>query len=313
MKIVNDFTGDYQLGLTPYINKSFEGIDDDEDMVIFNGFSSLRNRSLQQKYLNANRRCLIDVWSPCEFAQIFNLELYRYFTEVYCVCKYTCEVANNYFGEDKFIYFPFCFTNYSSNVKKDKDYDICYFGGIHVAEQDKAMHHLRKFKFQFFSFGPHGSHADCANPVVSSDKKLKVISNCKISLCYNWISVNATHRSNMARNGIIHPAFNSQNNSHIAPQFKVRIHEAASSGSLILCRKDEWNVIEDFYEPDKEFIYFNHEDELENKIREILENWDKYERVVENAYKRSQGYTVENFYPFMKTKDQSLVTWRNNV
>ena len=62
-----------------------------------------------------------------------------------------------------------------------------------------------------------------------------------------------------------------------------------------------------------QIIYFNHEDELENKIREILENWDKYERVVENAYKRSQGYTVENFYPFMKTKDQSLVTWRNNV
>jgi hypothetical protein len=309
MKIVNDFSGDYTLGLTPYINKSFENINDEEDLIIFNGFHTLENRPLLNRYTDAKRRCLINVWSPCEFAQPFNMEAYRYFTEVYCVCKYTCKIANKYFQEEKFIYFPFAFTNYSSTHNDTKEHDVCYFGGIHVPEQDKALFALKKFNHQFFSFGPHGSHATSANKIISTEDKLKAVSKCKISLCYNWISVENKHKKNLSANGFNHPAFYGSHGSHIAPQFKVRVHESASCGSLILCRKDEWKLIEDFYTENKEFVYFENEDELPEKIKDITENWDKYKTIAQNGYKRSQQYTIENFYPFMKTKDKSLITW----
>lgn len=70
--------------------------------------------------------------------------------------------------------------------------------------------------------------------------------------------------------------------------------EAAFSRSLILCKKDEFNVIERYFEPNKEFVYF--EDNLQDKIEEILANYPKYERIIENAYQRAiKNYTTKAF------------------
>ena len=60
-------------------------------------------------------------------------------------------------------------------------------------------------------------------------------------------------------------------------------------------RKDEWNVVEDFYEPDKEFIYFQNEKDLDNKIKDISNNWDDYQEIVDNAYNKSLLYVTEKF------------------
>jgi spore maturation protein CgeB len=81
----------------------------------------------------------------------------------------------------------------------------------------------------------------------------------------------------------------------VKPQFKTRIHEAAISRTLNLVRKDEWNVIEDFYEPGKEFVYFENERDLDNKINDVLNNWGDYEEIVSNAYDKSLLYTTERF------------------
>ena len=79
------------------------------------------------------------------------------------------------------------------------------------------------------------------------------------------------------------------------PQFKTRIHEAAISKTLNLVRRDEWNVIEDFYEPETEFVYFDNEDDLSLKITSILNNWDEYSDVLDKAYDKAMTYTTENF------------------
>ena len=62
-----------------------------------------------------------------------------------------------------------------------------------------------------------------------------------------------------------------------------------------MVRRDNWNVIEDFYEPDKEFIYFDDEIDLSKKIDHILSNWDDYQVVIENAFNKSLSYTTEKF------------------
>lgn len=80
------------------------------------------------------------------------------------------------------------------------------------------------------------------------------------------------------------------------PQLKTRAFEAALCRSLILCRRDPWNVIERFFEPDREFIYYE-PGKLEEKVREILSDFKRYEPVIENAHKKFMAeYTTQRFF-----------------
>jgi hypothetical protein len=90
-------------------------------------------------------------------------------------------------------------------------------------------------------------------------------------------------------------AFQEVDGQGVKPQFKTRVHEAAISKTLNLVYRDRWNVVEDYYEPDKEFIYFDSHLDLKNKIRDISNDWENYSEIVENAYQKSMKYTVENF------------------
>jgi spore maturation protein CgeB len=100
-------------------------------------------------------------------------------------------------------------------------------------------------------------------------------------------------------------------NEGIMPQFKVRNHEIASSKSLLLVKKDPWNLMEDFYQPEEEFIYFENFDELKERIQDVSVNFEKYEDIVEAAFLRSKNYTAERIYRYIQTNDKSLITWRN--
>tara|TARA_Y100000052_G_C2947133_1_gene84625 strand:- start:1342 stop:1590 length:249 start_codon:yes stop_codon:yes gene_type:complete len=79
----------------------------------------------------------------------------------------------------------------------------------------------------------------------------------------------------------------------------------------MLVKKDPWNLIEDFYEPEKEFIYFEDFTELKDIISDLSNNFEKYEGIIENAYRRYQDYTVEKIYQYIKSDDDSLITWSN--
>ena len=62
----------------------------------------------------------------------------------------------------------------------------------------------------------------------------------------------------------------------------------------MLVKKDPWNAIEYFYEPEKEFLYYEDEKELPEMISEISNNWQKYTHIVDNAYDRAiNNYTTE--------------------
>ena len=78
----------------------------------------------------------------------------------------------------------------------------------------------------------------------------------------------------------------------VMPQFKVRTHEITSSKSLMLVKKDPWDLVEDFYEPDKEFLYFENFDELREIITDLSCDFNKYSGIIENAY--PTGYENKN-------------------
>jgi len=92
----------------------------------------------------------------------------------------------------------------------------------------------------------------------------------------------------------------------IAPQFKSRFNEAAMCRTLNLIQRDPWNVVERFYVPDVDFIYFDSNDELEDQIRDILNNWDDYQPMIESAYNKSLNYTTEKLFGIINTGDYEV-------
>jgi spore maturation protein CgeB len=55
-------------------------------------------------------------------------------------------------------------------------------------------------------------------------------------------------------------------------------------------------VIERFFEPNKEFVYFE-EGKLQETIDKVLANYDDYQPIIENAYRRAvKEYTTKAFF-----------------
>ena len=253
------------------------------------------------------------MWSPCEFTartDYYHFEHYDFFTDVYCVCPFTCKFMNEYYGYDKFKYIPYPFTNYSVTEFGNYDADCSWMGSIHGQDHISAIDTLMLFNYKFITSQKNTwmrhpyEFQMCTHVDLSPENKLIELSKCKSSLSFNMIYMSPSSRKNNFE------AFNKFDEG-IMPQFKVRTHEITSSKSLMLVKKDPWNLIEDFYEPEKEFIYFEDFTELKDIISDLSNNFEKYEGIIENAYRRYQDYTVEKIYQYIKSDDNSLITWSN--
>jgi len=67
------------------------------------------------------------------------------------------------------------------------------------------------------------------------------------------------------------------------------------SKTINLVERDPWNVIEDWYEPDKHFVYFDNNNDLSNKIKNILGDWPSYQQMLEDSYNHSiENYTCDH-------------------
>jgi len=69
-------------------------------------------------------------------------------------------------------------------------------------------------------------------------------------------------------------------------------------------KKDPWNIIEHYYTPDVDFVYFECLDELENKIKGILNNWESYQPMIESAYNKSLNYTTKKLFGIIKNNHE---------
>ena len=137
---------------------------------------------------------------------------------------------------------------------------------------------------------------------VSFKEKLDIVAKTKISVCYNMLHFQEHHQYGIKQydKWWENEAFAYMDDNGRAPQFKQRVHESAFSRTLILCKRDYWNLIEYYYEPYVDFIYFNDNNELESLIRDILNNYKDYEPMIESAYNKSLNYTSKNLYEHIK-------------
>jgi len=320
MKVIKHFGGDAPWGVIPYIQKTLDELsDDNSENAFFNGVHFINDKNLRDKYKDYKRRALFAHWSPCEFLvrpNLFYLEEFDFFTEVYCVCPFTCKFMNDNYGYEKFIYIPYPFTNYSVTEFGEYDAVGSWFGSIHGQDHIDAIEVLEKFKYKFITSQQNTwmhhpyEYNKCTHVNISTPQKLVEVSRTKSSLTFNKLYMNNRSQHNAVNNGIHHDAFNHWDKK-IMPQFKVRTHEIATCKSLILAYKDQWNLIEDFYDEGEHFVYFENFKQLEEILHDVDENFDKYQSIIDSAFEQVQKYSVEKMFEFMKTKDDKLITWKN--
>ena len=116
-----------------------------------------------------------------------------------------------------------------------------------------------------------------------------------MSVGFNLIFLRADQISNLKSTSNIE-AFKSIDKVYetaMMPQFKTRMVEAAACKTLMLIYKDDWNIIEEWFEPNKHFLYWESFEQLENLISEVSTNYEKYWPIVEAANEHVQQYSID--------------------
>jgi len=321
MKVIKNFGGDALWGVIPYIQKTLDELSDDNDTenAFFNGVEFIDNVELREQYKDYKRRVLFAHWSPCEFLgkkDRFYFDAFNFFTEVYCVCPFTVKFMNEAYGYEKFIYIPYPYTNYSVTEYGNYDSVCSWFGSIHGQDHISAIDVISKFKYKFITSQQNTwmhhpyEYNKCTHVNIPTPQKLIEVSKTKSSLTFNKLYMNDRSQYNADYKGFHNDAFNYWNEK-ILPQFKVRTHEIATCKSLILAYKDQWNLIEDFYDPNVHFLYFETFEQLEEILHDVDEHFEKYQPMVDAAFEQVKKYSVEKMFEYIKTKDEKLVTWKN--
>jgi len=150
----------------------------------------------------------------------------------------------------------------------EKHFDVIYCGlatGHHITE---ILDVIPKFNYRLVSFRNDGK---TTNVSPSYAEKINLISQSKITIVHSLTGTGT-------------------------PQIKTRPFDAAFCKSLILCKRDDWNIIEEWFEPNKDFLYYNEANDLEEMINKVLNNYDDYLPMIESAHKKAlNNYTTRHF------------------
>ena len=205
-------------------------------------------------------------------------------------CKYTMRWREIYFGINNRIYVPTPWSEKFMYPDQEKTVPVYFTGHTRPAKLLDIIYRLvPKYNGKIVDGASYG--------VISHDEKMKENGKAKISITYGLLFLLNHHVASIKSiphwNGC--EAF-LHIDEGLMPQMKTRVYEAALSKSIILHQWDEWNIIEDWYIPNEDFIYFDGEKDLEEKINEILKNYEGYKYIAENAYNKTiNNYMVDHF------------------
>ena len=178
------------------------------------------------------------------------------------------EISGRY-GNRESVFYP-TNENIINKIKhNDKKYDVIYTGNLYRGDHVELIANtITNFNYRLLSFEN--------SPIVTNSggtylSKLQLVADSKIDVCHGLVG-----------NG--------------TPQTKSRYFEAAFCKSLILIYKDKWNCIEEWFVPDKEFLYWENQSDLYDIIKDVSLNYDKYLSIINNAYfKAINEYTTHHF------------------
>jgi len=230
------------------------------------------------------------------------------FYRVLTLCSFTAEYLNERQGVKRRVPIFFPFNEAFIPLNSEKRYDIIYTGHLYSKPFIRDMKTVSRFNYRLVSNSDHELVTDRG---VGYQEKLDLIAQSKITLTHNILYPTVRHVLNVwkypewRRNGAFSdiPAGALELLKRLltgsaieAPQLKSRVFEAAFCRSLILCKRDKFNVIEKYFTPDEEFVYYE-EGRLVETVNKILDNYDAYLPLIDKAYSRAvEQYTTAAFF-----------------
>lgn len=277
------------------------------DWALFQGYDASNNRIMRDKCKLISKRVYLNLEAPTAFCSTNNcIEQQKYFSHVYTLCPYTTDFMNKSNAVTKFYTIPFpyreqCFSPYSTD---SKTYDVVYMGTAMCKEHIEIIEVMKDYKYNFISIYPDG------NPTllnVTSQKKWDVLSNTKVTIAMNLCPVGSNHKNWIKSNPNWEQieAFNNLESGYI-PQFKPRVIEAMRLNTLVLVRRDPWNVIEHWFEEGKHFLYWDDIEDLRSKLKQVLEHYDSYSGMIAEANKRVRDFEIDKIYHKMKNGEKVI-------
>lgn len=293
----------------------YQDLDDKiEDKILFLGWAFIQDKNNKygptfDRFKNIPIKYFINFSSPCElydenFLEV--LEKQKYFDKVFTICPLTVNYLNKYYNQQQFVSVPHPIPNvylkkYNNILPNEKKYDVMFYGGIHSEEHHQIIKTFKGFKscvvsYQRRNYLKWPLFIDFFRSA-TLEKKWDLLAESKILVGTNLLYLK-DHEIDKLFN---HKSFNFFPGSDlikkekILPQMKSRMLEAAATKTLMLLKKDQWNVIEHWYTPDKDFIYWENFKDLREKIYEISKGFDNYKYIVDNAFKTSSKYFFNEF------------------
>lgn len=299
MKILYDPRDDYSDVVHSYYDL-YRFDDNSQEEIFFYGYHCSISEEIKNKYKNYKRKIYYNWEAPCTFYSTNDaITSQLYFNEVYTLCPYTAKYINERYGEiTKQIAVPFTMrTTHEKFIEQisdfnNKNYDIMYQGTCISNDHLDMYEAMKKYKkiISSANLNPYCTHYN-----INTIEKLKLVSMSKISLASNLLYLNnnqiqyckQNYKDYKNHDGLIYI------DEGIVPQFKSRIIEAAFCKTLNLIKYDKWNVVEKWFKPDEDFIYYYNKIDLEEKIEDILKNYDKYIKIINNAHKKVFNYCID--------------------
>lgn len=219
--------------------------------------------------------------------------------KVFTICPYTAEWSNSRFPGNKWEASFIPFNEELVPPPVAKEFDLVYSGSERWGTQE-TIAAMRQVKgcFIHFNQAPHVTHVG-----VSYREKLNLFAKSRIAVVHNLlfpepVYVDGIWRDRpdaLFRNRALEQLAQRRPNP-LMPQLKTRLFEAAFCRALILCRRDPWNLAERFFEPGKEFVYYD-EGNLAPTVKAILSDYGRYLPVVEAAHRRALAeYTTRRYF-----------------
>jgi hypothetical protein len=247
--------------------------------------------------LENNRIVYLELEEPNRFfvneTWFHHFDYDKYFSKVLSICPYTTYWLNTKYGTDNRSHTFIPINEETIPPPVPKLWDIMYAGHVVSNAIAKDLAVISEFKYRFIS---NDNNPLVTNRAVCNNEKLKLISESKITLTHSLLYPTDQHINFIKKlEGMEHNEAFCMLEKGVVPQIKGRTFEAALCRSLILCKRDYWNVIERYFKPDVHFLYYE-ENNLRDRIREILSDYDAYTCIVDEAYKKAQEYTVQSFF-----------------
>lgn len=218
--------------------------------------------------------------------------------KILTLCPYTAETFENRYH----CWFPIHEKYIPSSY--EKTIDFCYFGQSPTLPSGNFTDYFNKilipnYKCEFGYWNNKDDKEKVTKINLSYYEKIEVYSKSKFTLIHNicnlWRHGFTSEQHLNFPNGRQNKAF-SHLEYGILPQLKSRVFEASISKCLMLCQKDPWNVIEYYFTPDEDFIYFRDEEELKKISEDVVKNYHLYDKIRENAYQKViNNYTTRHF------------------